>query len=75
MKSMPPKHALGFLRWFCKEDYLEEIEGDLIELFEKEEQVNPKRAGRRFWWQVFLHFRPDFIKALQISVGLRNAAR
>ena len=29
----PPKRALQFLRWFCREDYLEEIEGDLTEVF------------------------------------------
>jgi hypothetical protein len=28
MKPHPPKRPLHFLRWFCREDYLEEIEGD-----------------------------------------------
>jgi putative ABC transport system permease protein len=31
MNEKPPKHPLHFLRWFCREDYLEEIEGDLTE--------------------------------------------
>jgi putative ABC transport system permease protein len=34
MKIQPPKRSLQFLRWFCREDYLDEIEGDLIELFD-----------------------------------------
>lgn len=34
MKKPPPKYALDFLRWFCREDYIEEIEGDLIELLQ-----------------------------------------
>jgi hypothetical protein len=30
MKANPLKKALQFLRWFCREDYHEEIEGDLM---------------------------------------------
>ena len=36
----PPKKALAFLRWFCREDYLEEIEGDLTEIFNKEYETD-----------------------------------
>ena len=31
----PPKFVLKFLRWFCREDFLDEVEGNLVELFEK----------------------------------------
>lgn len=65
MSAQPPKRALRFLRWFCKEDYLEEIEGDLIELFEQGQEESPSTARRYFWWQVIRHFRPDFIKSFQ----------
>ena len=65
MLPKPPKHALRFLRWFCREDYVEEIEGDLIELFEQQFEQTPRRAKRSFWWQVIRHFRPDFIKSFQ----------
>ena len=41
MKITPPKYALKFLRWFCREDYVDEVEGDLIELFEKHYQQHP----------------------------------
>ncbi len=27
-KVSPPIRALKFLRWFCRKDYIEEIEGD-----------------------------------------------
>lgn len=30
---LPPKWPLVFLRWFLKGEYLEEIEGDLEEVF------------------------------------------
>ncbi len=33
----PPNWSLRFLCWFCREDYLEEIEGDLPEVFKKPE--------------------------------------
>ncbi|GAB5524833.1 MAG: ABC transporter permease [Roseivirga sp.] len=63
MKPQPPKRALGFLRWFCREDYLEEIEGDLVEVFEKRFEHSPARAKRGFAWSVLKYFRPGFIKA------------
>jgi putative ABC transport system permease protein len=60
---IPPKRALKFLRWFCREDYLEEIEGDLLEIFQSQAAENPKRAKRRFTWNVVKYFRPEFIKS------------
>jgi putative ABC transport system permease protein len=48
----PPKRPLQFLRWFCREDYLEEIEGDLTEVFIKQAQTNPRQAKRAFTWSV-----------------------
>jgi len=41
MKLTPPKRPLQFLRWFCREDYLEEIEGDLTEVFVKQCERSP----------------------------------
>lgn len=63
MRTGPPKRALQFLRWFCREDYLEEIEGDLIEVFEKQYPNSPRQANWNFFWQVLRHFRPDFIRS------------
>ena len=48
MKPHPPKNALKFLRWFCREEYLEEIEGDLTELYEKHHEQSPARAKWKF---------------------------
>jgi len=52
----PPKRALRFLRWFCREDYLEEIEGDLVEVFGKEVEVSPRKAKWKFAWSVLQYF-------------------
>src|SRR5258708_6796901 len=61
----PPKKAITFLRWFCREDYIEEIEGDLTEIFEKEQARAPRKAKWKFVWSVIKYFRPQFLKSLQ----------
>jgi ABC-type antimicrobial peptide transport system permease subunit len=58
----PPKRALQFLRWFCREDYIDEIEGDLTELFLKKSAASPRIARWQFIFSVLRHFRPAFIK-------------
>lgn len=65
MNPIPPKRALKFLRWFCREDYIEEIEGDLIEIFEHQYAQSPGKAKRQFIWRVVKSFQPDFIKSFQ----------
>jgi putative ABC transport system permease protein len=62
LKPTPPHNAIKFLRWFCREDFIEEVEGDLIEIFEMEYEASLKKARRKFYWSVFKHFRPEFIK-------------
>jgi putative ABC transport system permease protein len=61
----PPKKALAFLRWFCREDYLEEIEGDLTEVFKKQHESSPFIAKWKFAWSVVKYFRPEFMKSLK----------
>ena len=65
MKIQPPKKALKFLRWFCREDYLEEIEGDLIEIFEIQVENSQRKANWKFTWSVVRYFRPEFIKSFK----------
>jgi putative ABC transport system permease protein len=65
MKINPPQRSLQFLRWFCREDYLEEIEGDLMEVFVKQAEVSPRKAKWKFGWSVLRYFRPEFIKSLK----------
>ena len=64
-KSPPPQRTLNFLRWFCREDYLEEIEGNLLELYEQQYNQSPTQARRIFRWNVLLHFRPAFIRSFR----------
>ncbi|MDN5200994.1 ABC transporter permease [Fulvivirgaceae bacterium BMA10] len=67
MKPSPPHRALKFLRWFCQEDYIEEIEGDLTEVFEKQYEQSQTKARRKFTWSVIRYFRPEFIKSFKSS--------
>lgn len=75
MQPLPPKYPLRFLRWFCREDYIDEIEGDLLELFEKRVEKSPKKARRRFVWDVLKSFRPVNLKKLKINNWTMNTLR
>ncbi len=62
-KISPPRWALRFFRWFCHEDYCEDLEGDLLERFES--RVEEKGIGRAKWLfvkDVFQLFRKGLIK-------------
>jgi len=67
MRPDPPKGPLKFLRWFCREDYLDEIEGDIVELFNRQYQQSPGKARRQFTWNVIRHLRLGFIKPLRLA--------
>ncbi len=72
MKVNPPKRALQFLRWFCREDYLEEIEGNLLEIFGKDSVTSPKLASSQFARNVLKHFRPAFMKSFKTEYHTNN---
>ncbi len=74
MKPQPSQRALRFLRWFCREDYLEEFEGDLIELFEQCFEHSPVRARLQFFLGVIRCFRPGFIKTFNQGKHSNNTA-
>lgn len=74
MKERPPKRALKFLRWFCREDCIEEIEGDLTEIFEKQFEQSPGKAKRKFIWNVIRSFRPEFIKSFKTNYRTNTTA-
>lgn len=67
MNPVPPKGPLKFLRWFCREDCLDEIEGDIVELFNRQYQRSPGKAKWQFTWNVIRHLRPEFIKPFRLT--------
>ncbi|WP_258102146.1 FtsX-like permease family protein [Marinoscillum pacificum] len=75
MNALPPKYPLRFLRWFCREEFLEEMEGDLVELFEMRYINSPKKAQRLFWWDVLRSFRLVNIRSLKLNNWTMNSLR
>ncbi len=58
----PPALVLRFLRFFCHPDLLEDVEGDLMELFEERVSKRPSLARMAFIRDVLLLFRPGIVK-------------
>lgn len=62
-QNTPPKWPMRFLRWFCTEERLEEIEGDLHEIWsERKEEMNLRKANQLYWWLVFRSLRRFALK-------------
>jgi len=52
MANHPPNLALRLFRWYCSEERLEELEGDLQEQFEIDLELKRPFPKLRFWWNV-----------------------
>lgn len=63
MNKRPPIWSLRFFRWYCNPDYVEDIEGDLLERFEKR-TTEHKAARWLFVLDVLKLFRPGIIKSV-----------
>lgn len=60
---MPPRLPLKLLRWFCTEERLEEVEGDLYEIWlERQEASGLRKANGLYWWLVFRSLRRFALK-------------
>ena len=71
----PPKWPLRFLRFFLKKEYIEEIEGDMEELFrDNVEQLSPRQAKRIYTWEMLRLLRPALIKNIEILHRLNQYA-
>lgn len=68
----PPKWALRFLRWYCRDEYLDEIEGDMIELFHVRSVDSLRSARLYFIWNVIRTFRWINLKRTQINNWTMN---
>ncbi len=69
-----PKLPLKVLRWFCDPALLEDVEGDLMELYHSRKKPDSLRSKIRFTIDVFLLFRPGMIRRFQISNQLNSVA-
>lgn len=69
--EMPPASADWFLEWFCKENYLEEVKGDLHELFRRRtSNYSSVLKFFYYWLQVLKFFRPYIIKKTIFGIDM-----
>lgn len=57
MKHTPPRWADRFLAWYCRHDLLEEIQGDVYELYSRTASQHKRKADFQFIWNVLRFFR------------------
>ena len=63
VNPQPPKWANRFLAWFCRPELLEDLEGDLYELFEARLATRgPSQARWFFVWWVLRSLRWDVVR-------------
>lgn len=63
--SSPPKWPLRVLKFFCRKDYHLDIEGDLLELYERRlNRLGPRKAKQKLWKDVILLFRPSMLRSV-----------
>ncbi|WP_421764460.1 ABC transporter permease [Ekhidna sp.] len=70
----PPKFPTRLLRWFCNDTLIEDVEGDLSELFAERHKKSPAKARLKYFLDVMLLFRPGIIKNFELKNGLINTA-
>ncbi|MFM8740716.1 MAG: permease prefix domain 2-containing transporter, partial [Cytophagales bacterium] len=82
MNKENTKWPIHFLRWFCPAELREEIEGDLIQKFNRDvNTVGAKRAKQRLLWNVIRFFRPGILlrnkigNHLNVSIMLTSYLR
>ncbi|MEL7119277.1 MAG: ABC transporter permease [Bacteroidota bacterium] len=69
----PPENVMRFLRWYCAASFLEEIEGDLFELFQEEVEIHGlKKASRQFVWTALRYLNPYFFGKKDLSLNLEH---
>ena len=67
----PPHWPLKVLRFFLKEEYLEEIEGDMEEIFyENVERFSLRKAKRLYTWEMLKLLRPNLLRNFEFIHSL-----
>lgn len=69
----PPGFHFKLLKWFCKPDYHSDIEGDLLELYDRRiKKLGAKKAKWLLYKDVLLLFRPGIIRTFKTSQKLNH---
>ena len=67
MSNRPPKWITKFLVWFCDPSLLDEIEGDVLELYERRVRDGKFSANIRYFRDVLSYFRIANLRKNRIS--------
>ena len=75
MNAYPPKWADRFLEWYCDPYLLEDLQGDLYEIFQQKNKESGIGAARRLYiWLVLRSFRFSALKKVRYkrvnSIGM-----
>ena len=72
-RSAPPRFILRFLKWFCKPEYHTDIEGDLLEFYERRRaDAGRTSANLQLFRDVLFLFRPGIIQSAAIHQPVTN---
>ena len=63
--TKPPRLADRLLEWFCDPFLLEDLQGDLHEIFAERTRKNSRTAKILYWWLVIRSFRWSALKKTQ----------
>lgn len=70
--STPPDFPLKLLKWFCKPEYHPDIEGDLLELYDRRVGTTSLRKARWLLLKdVLLLFRPGIIRPIHLFKSVK----
>ncbi|WP_424963947.1 FtsX-like permease family protein [Ekhidna sp.] len=72
-RHSPPSWSTKFLAWFLKEDYYEDVQGDLEEEYQLLIQSKGlSRAKRWYNWQIIRLFKPDMAKKIEAQNSIEK---
>lgn len=72
-RNSPPSWSTKFLEWFLKEDYYEDVQGDLEEEYQlliKSKGLS--RARRWYNWQIIRLFKPNMAKKIEAQNSIEK---
>ena len=75
MDKHPPHWPLELLRFFVKKEYLEELEGDMEEIFQENvERYSLRKAKRLYAWEMIKLLRPVLLKNMEALYQINQYA-
>jgi putative ABC transport system permease protein len=72
-KANPPRFMLRFLKWFCKPEYHADIEGDLLEMYDRRVgDLGKSKANFYLFKDIVFLCRPGIIRSATFHQPLTN---